>query len=439
MARQWQAISSEQAKRHPLYGVKNWLAVFAFGVLIVPLREVGALNGAAHSAGLTLPQLLGQNDSFSTYVKLVLAAELVMAVVILWLLFTKHPRFRTVATFVWLAFWPLLAVFALATQAPGSGEGLVLGLITWALSCAVWVTYLQRSQRVRVTFEHFVLVVQSTAPSSQVPVAQTAAAPNTRVRLTAAEPIRVVAAASETGLVVPADTPHEQFWSEALVEFDGASRRPGLWARAFAEAQGNEAVGKANYLRYRADELQQEHAVRLELNRRSVEAAERATALAHLSAKQREYAELPKGVCPSCDDIVLQSADPCPKCGAMFGPGSAWKVRPIDESKQVELLGARYLSGRELTADELIFLARASSHHASLVSLTDRHRTQTLLHWAAKFGLHDEASLLIANGADPAAPDSTGQRPFELAQDVKLRESLLVALPDWVRAETPSR
>lgn len=56
-----------------------------------------------------------------------------------------------------------------------------------------------------------------------------------------------------------AAVPQEEFWSSALAEFDSSERRPGLWARAFAEAQGNEAAAKANYLRYRASELQVTH------------------------------------------------------------------------------------------------------------------------------------------------------------------------------------
>lgn len=63
----------------------------------------------------------------------------------------------------------------------------------------------------------------------------------------------------------PADdrsgVPEEQFWSVALAEFEGSSRRTGLWAMAFSEAQGNEAVAKATYLRIRATELELERRV----------------------------------------------------------------------------------------------------------------------------------------------------------------------------------
>jgi len=50
----------------------------------------------------------------------------------------------------------------------------------------------------------------------------------------------------------------EQLWADALTEFESASRRPGLWAKSFAEASGNDAMAKANYLRFRVEELELE-------------------------------------------------------------------------------------------------------------------------------------------------------------------------------------
>ena len=64
--------------------------------------------------------------------------------------------------------------------------------------------------------------------------------------------------------LIQADTPiqhvapDEQHWAAALTEFDSDDRRAGLWARVYAEAQGNEASAKANYLKARASELYQE-------------------------------------------------------------------------------------------------------------------------------------------------------------------------------------
>ncbi|MES1980775.1 MAG: hypothetical protein V4451_22270 [Pseudomonadota bacterium] len=50
----------------------------------------------------------------------------------------------------------------------------------------------------------------------------------------------------------------EHLWSAALAEFENSSRRPGLWARVFAEADGNESVAKAAYLKTRVAELSDE-------------------------------------------------------------------------------------------------------------------------------------------------------------------------------------
>ncbi len=97
------------------------------------------------------------------------------------------------------------------------------------------------------------------------------AAPST-FAVPAATPLQPAAQVAEAD-AREASVAAEQFWSAALAEYDSSSRRPGLWARAFAEAQGNEAVAKANYLRYRADELQKEHGAHLERKRRDAEAA----------------------------------------------------------------------------------------------------------------------------------------------------------------------
>lgn len=225
-----------------------------------------------------------------------------------------------------------------------------------------------------------------------------------------------------------AGVPPEHIWSAAISEFDGPSRRPGLWARAFAEAQGNEPAAKANYLRYRASELWQEHEALREQEQRKAEAAMSAAAFAHLSVAQRAYAALPKGICPSCEAAVLPlTADTCPKCEAMFGHSGGWNVMPTDEKGQLKVLKSAFVSGKKMLIDEVIFLASASSHDSSIVTLRDHNRDETLLHLVAKFGLQHEALLLIANGANAVTPNGNGQKPFELAQDLELQGVLCEA------------
>ncbi len=44
-------------------------------------------------------------------------------------------------------------------------------------------------------------------------------------------------------------------WERALIEFDEGSAKKGLWAKCFSEANGDEAVAKANYLKIRVNQL----------------------------------------------------------------------------------------------------------------------------------------------------------------------------------------
>ena len=55
------------------------------------------------------------------------------------------------------------------------------------------------------------------------------------------------------------DVPEEKYWAQALVELESGGRKPGLWARSFAEAQGSESLAQANYLNVRARQLADEH------------------------------------------------------------------------------------------------------------------------------------------------------------------------------------
>lgn len=123
--------------------------------------------------------------------------------------------------------------------------------------------------------------------------------------------------------------PSVECWSAALSEFESSQRRPGLWARVFAEAQGVEASAKANYLRHRAAELEQEHRARLLEQARETKERTKQAELAHLSVAERAYALLPKGKCPNCNFTIPLSSQNCPKCTATFG-GDGWHPIPTN-------------------------------------------------------------------------------------------------------------
>lgn len=128
------------------------------------------------------------------------------------------------------------------------------------------------------------------------------------------------------------DAPEDQYWAQALTELEGSGRKPGLWARVFAEAQGSESVAQAKYLSVRAKQLAQEHREKVMEEQRAQEQAQKDAELARLAEERRLYDLLPKGHCPSCEAVILMSAQECPKCRAVFTPGSAWKVMPIEHA-----------------------------------------------------------------------------------------------------------
>lgn len=379
--------------------------------------------------------------------KLVLALDVLIAMVILGLLISKHPKFRFVSSLALLGAWPtllLLGVLLLLARVdpfPGMADALARDFFGWVIHCAVWVTYLQRSKRVRVTFEHRVLANKTLHTGTVIPKPQppNEAAPSMSV----AQPMRAVSLAHETvspgtSSAVAGKSPssNEDLWAQALAEFEGSSRRSGLWARSFSEAHGNEPIAKAGYLRERVAELEREHQEQVaegvrqakeqarQAEERDRQAKKRAkeSALAHLSA--RAYAQLPKGLCPKCDAIILRSTEGCPKCGAIFDRDSALKVIPLGTDQQIDRLRSAYLAGKKPTADQVIFLVGASESQKSLLTLCDRFRGETLLHWCARFDLKGEATFLIANGANPSAPNGDGRRPFELSEDPELRYAL---------------
>lgn len=52
--------------------------------------------------------------------------------------------------------------------------------------------------------------------------------------------------------------PNEPLYAQALHEIDGGRRVDGLWARCFSDASGDEKVAKANYIKIRVKQLQQQ-------------------------------------------------------------------------------------------------------------------------------------------------------------------------------------
>lgn len=123
--------------------------------------------------------------------------------------------------------------------------------------------------------------------------------------------------------------PAEEHWATALAELEGPSRRPGIWARSFAEAQGNEAAAKVFYLRARAATLAAEQQARLD-EAASAEAAALAAQRELQLAEEHKRLSLLIGQCPNskCKQLMPMTSTDCPQCGAIFGP-DGWKLTPV--------------------------------------------------------------------------------------------------------------
>lgn len=120
-------------------------------------------------------------------------------------------------------------------------------------------------------------------------------------------------------------------WANAMREVDSSDREPGLWAKCFAEADGDEAKAKAAYIRQRVSSP--------DLPQQPVPAV-----------VQPELKDM--GYCPNCGVQCAKDAAKCPRCHAVFDangwqprnekPAGAWseemaarKQRDAHETKQV--------------------------------------------------------------------------------------------------------
>ncbi len=321
MAKRWQKVTVEQARQHPLYGVGGWLIVFAVGLLLGLISGLGDVRGEAHKAGMTMWELLSRDHPAATYVNAALGLQVFIVASIYWLLLSKHASFRMVTSALLLGGWPAAALLGALGPFPGLAGSLALAFFSWAISCAVWVTYLQRSERVRVTFENC-LAADAPRLAKEEQQRQTVFAeraklggecprcgrvislsdvwcPHCRASFGPGSPYRLIPprvvqpAESQVSPPVPrtsipmTSTPSaaqpvvksaqpalsplahstsavddEDLWAAAISEFDGDNRRVGLWAKAFAECNGDEAPAKAAYLRERVRQLAAEASVR---------------------------------------------------------------------------------------------------------------------------------------------------------------------------------
>jgi len=335
----WRYVGKETAATHELYGVGGWLLFFAVGCMLGLLADLGRVNADARSMGLSAGDYLSIPHPSITLTKATLLFEVIAVMAIYWMMFFKSVNFRRYASLLLLSTFPVVCLVALANSYEGVGAVLASGFIRWAVSCGVWVSYLQLSTRVRVTFEHCI----SEEPLKIQNPNQSIISPGPEQASTIAPAV----AGEEARITIPtSDEPEEQFWAIALSECDEKKMRPGLWAKAFAESQGHDAAAKALYMKLRAAQLQtdrnsqqlkereeHERLAHAALEQQKKIEAEQAAMLARMSEDDRVEALKPKGRCPNCSAVIALDVEDCPNCNAHFGASSAWSVQKLSSAE----------------------------------------------------------------------------------------------------------
>ena len=163
------------------------------------------------------------------------------------------------------------------------------------------------------------------------------------------------------------ESTEEDFWATAMTEVETGQRRPGVWAKAFAECDGDETKAKVGYLKSRVQQLTEAHMAllaQMEVERQKV------------SAK------------------VLADA--------------------VEQQREMAPVIAKFKSSDYLSISQIGRLVRYATVDPQLVHLTDRVGGNSLLHLCAKNEMIEEVNALLLAGADPNRSNSAGSRPGSL-------------------------
>lgn len=172
------------------------------------------------------------------------------------------------------------------------------------------------------------------------------------------------------------DDEQEEFWATAMLEVEGQHRRPGVWAKVFAETNGDEAKAKAAYLKVRVQQL--------------IDASDELT-------KRNEAAKLV--------ELAEQRAI------------------ASDRAAAIESASNLFVQTGQVSTEDLKLMV-AHGDLSKLTKLQDRRRGNSLLHICAEVGLYDEVAAMLRAGADSGRSNGNGQLPIHLTGDAGIRLQL---------------
>ncbi len=173
----------------------------------------------------------------------------------------------------------------------------------------------------------------------------------------------------------------EEHWAAAMVELESPQRRTGVWAKAFADADGNETKAKALYVKARAWQLL--NVANEMLAKRTAELREKAT---------------------------------------------QEKLMALKLQKDIEQLKNQFQRSGLLSNEELSLMID-SAPLEYLTTLTHTISGNTLLHLSAEREIVAHVKALLASGADPCRPNILGLIPAAKTENLDIRR-ILLGMPD---------
>ncbi len=430
MVNEWIRIPPEVVAKHPLNGIRGWLLLFGFSQFLGVLKDLASIANEANIIGISLTTLLSIDSQQVSFIKGSFIIQLAAAALVLLLMFTRHPNFRQGSTLILLLWWPAIALFGSLFEFEGLGSTLGITFISWILYCLVWVTYLQRSERVRITFEHMSRVpkgIQSKGfqiPASfsySVTEGQTKSSESTDSPIQFRQSQENAPQVQERSLIEEKNL--DEIYARIALEIESENVDKGLWTRLYAECDGDEIKVKVAYIKARAKKLTtldgaaekantpvvldaspSTQAQSSEIERQSVRTSA-ASVAEKPSTRQNPAGET------SADTIFYNSK-------SSFSDSGQATTTPHD-------LKRKFLEGTSLYADEVIRLVSSEIIDADLLCAHEPFRGDTLLHIAASYNLKSAVVKLLEMGASPSVHNGQGKAPFMVTQDVEIKNLLL--------------
>lgn len=318
-------------------------------------------------------------------------------------------------------------------------DGAIREIFGSVLSAGFWTAYLLMSSRVKATY--------ASEPATSADSEPVMSKPGVPAHIPQAPALIPPTSAIPSSLgcnprmndraPIPVDSSEEEdMYAAAFGEIQAGTTRPGLWAKALAETDGDEGKCKALYIRLRVHQIKEEvrrlqdqakeAAVSVSQKRdqafESLVAALAATGYRARKGDSGWTVHEPLGGREKLknDDALIEYAS-----GKISIPEELRVfVEPKANLDPPEVICGKFLRSVLVSAAEVRVLVDMAESNLQLVSHASRINGNTLLHLCAQFGLEYSAGKLVALGARLDAPNGNGRKPAELANTDSLRHLL---------------